>query len=83
MTEDPLEPPTKFMNLYDMYGGKSLKQMGTPCRCKKCGWETKIRLKKGASLKTLVCFNCGFTGLFERFTHYDQEGKKSKCQNSQ
>jgi hypothetical protein len=75
MTE---EPTTEFMKLAETYGAKNPKKRGTPCRCKNCGYITKIRLKKGISLKKIYCFGCCQIGVFERFTKYDQEQKAKK-----
>jgi Zn ribbon nucleic-acid-binding protein len=72
MTE---EPDTKYMRLAAKNSCGCPKNLGTPCRCKTCHVETKIRLKRGVSLKKVVCFGCGHHG-FERFTKYDQEHKK-------
>jgi predicted RNA-binding Zn-ribbon protein involved in translation (DUF1610 family) len=69
------KPDTKYMKIAAAYGAKKPRACGTPIRCKKCGWTTKIRLKKGATLKALTCWSCGAVGQFERWTKHDQEHK--------
>lgn len=41
--------PQKYQQLIEF--APKLRKRGTPCRCKKCGWTTKIRLKRGVNLK--------------------------------
>lgn len=54
---------------------KKPKQLGTPCKCKNCGWIGKVRFRRGVTLKQVFCWGCGRTGEFERYTKYDQEQK--------
>lgn len=46
-------------------------KMGTPIKCKNCGFETEISLKKGVQLKNFFCVKCKHTG-FKRNTYYDK-----------
>jgi len=49
--------------------------MPTPIKCKHCGFETDIRLKRGVQLKYILCTKCGGQG-FKRNTYYDKgEGR--------
>jgi Zn ribbon nucleic-acid-binding protein len=66
----------KYLNLHETFKEKQ-KNRGTPCRCPKCHFETKIRLHKGVSLKRHVCLMCGHVG-FERYTKYDKEQQSRK-----
>lgn len=56
---------------------KDEKQRGTPVICLNCGWETKVRLKKGVKLKKVQCWKCGRQG-FKRNTEYDKERRKKQ-----
>ena len=49
--------------------------LGTPIKCKHCGFLDLVRLKKGVRLRNLICLKCGGAG-FVRWTEYDQERAK-------
>jgi len=48
--------------------------LGTPIKCRHCGREDTVRLRKGVSLKTMCCGSCGSVG-FVRNTDFDKERK--------
>lgn len=50
-------------------------ELGTPIKCKNCGYETTVRLTRGTRIKNILCTKCGGQG-FKRNTYYDKgEGR--------
>ena len=48
---------------------------GPLCKCKNCGHEERIRLRRGAKISLAICTKCGHTG-FKRWTQFEQDKEK-------